>query len=58
MNRLKDFRLWYKHLRKEGRRMYGDNQVDLAWYVKYNMFNCVCWAWYNSKHTTLDGKYK
>jgi hypothetical protein len=58
MNRLKDFKLWYRHLRKEGKRMYGDNQVDIAWYAKYNVINCALWAWYNSKHNTLDGKYK
>ena len=58
MNRVKDFKLWYIHLRKEGKRMYGDNPVDIAWYAKYNVINCALWAWYNSKHNTLDGNYK
>lgn len=58
MNRIREFKLWYKHMRREGRRIYGDNQVDLEWYAKYNVLNCALWAWYNSKHYTIDGKYK
>ena len=58
INRFKDFILWYKSLRATGKELYGDNPVDIPWYAKYNMYNCARWAWYNSKHNTLDGKYK
>jgi hypothetical protein len=58
MKRLTDFILWYKKLRQQGKDIYGDNQVDLAWYAKYNKFNCARWAFYNSKHYTIDGIYK
>ena len=56
--RFEDFVAWYKKLRQQGKDIYGENQVDVHWYAKYNMFNCACWAWYNSKHYTIDGIYK
>ena len=37
--------------------MYGEDQSDLAWYSKYNNFNCAIWAWHNSTELNLDGLY-
>ena len=57
MSRLENFVTWYKHLRSEGVRIYGEDQLDLAWYARYNKFNCLCWAWSNSKTHYTNGKY-
>ena len=55
--RLENLVQWYNHLRNEGKRMYGDDQSDLAWYAKYNKYNCFRWAWDNSKTHYINGKY-
>jgi|TARA_B110000037_G_scaffold214016_1_gene269285 hypothetical protein len=57
MERLKLFIAWHKKLKEEGIRMYGEDQSDLAWYSKYNNFNCAIWAWHNSTELNLDGSY-
>lgn len=57
MSRLENFVKWYKHLRSEGVRIYGEDQLDLSWHSRYNKFNCLRWAWSNSKTHYTNGKY-
>jgi hypothetical protein len=57
MSRLENFVTWYKHLRSEGVRIYGEDQLDLPLYARYNKFNCLRWAWSNSKTHYTNGKY-
>lgn len=42
MKRLENYVAWYRKLRQQG----------------YNRRNSLSWAWYNSKHYTIDGIYK
>jgi len=58
MNRLKLFRRWYCHLRREADEMYGSDRWDLSWYAQYNRFNCIMWAWSNSATHETDGSYR
>ena len=58
MRRYRLFRQWYTHLLQEGIRMYGEDQSDLAWYAKYNWFNCAIWAFHNSRTHMTDGRYR
>jgi hypothetical protein len=58
MKQLEDFVAWYHKLRQQGKDLYGNNRLDLSWHSRYSRFNCICWAWHNSKHLTIDGIYK
>jgi hypothetical protein len=51
------FIAWYKKLKEDGIRMYGEDQSDLDWYVKYNTINCIIWAVNNSAHYDINGSY-
>jgi hypothetical protein len=57
MARLKNFKVWFKYLKTIGVKMYGKDQSDLDWYVKYNNMNCLIWAFYNSNTHFTDGTY-
>lgn len=52
------FKEWYRHLRQEGVRKYGENQDYLPLYARYNVMNCAIWAFYNSGTHYIDGSYK
>ncbi len=52
------YKQWYKQLRQEGIRMYGEDQSHLAWYAKYNWINCAIWAFYNSGTHETNGSYR
>ena len=52
------FKEWYRHLRQEGVRKYGENQDYLPLYVRYNVMNCAIWAFYNSGTHYIDGSYR
>jgi hypothetical protein len=58
MNRLENFVAWYHKLRQQGKDLHGDNHLDIAWHSRYSRLNCIRWAWYNSKHFTIEGIYK
>ena len=58
MKRYKLFVGHYNWLRQEGVKMYGEDQSQLAYYAKYNMFNCFWWALSNSKTHNIDGSYR
>ena len=57
MTRLQNFKAWFKHLKQEGIKMYGEDQSDLDWYGKYNNMNCCIWAFHNSGTHFTDGTY-
>lgn len=58
LERYRLFKAWYHHLRKEGIRLYGKNQSDVALHSRYNIINCAIWAFYNSGTHEIDGSYR
>lgn len=55
--RYNNFKLWYVYLRTEGVRLYGEDQSDMAWYSRYNKWNCFKWAISNSGTHNINGTY-
>lgn len=55
--RYNNFKLEYVHLRAEGVRLYGADQSTLAYYGRYNKWNCFWWAFSNSGTHNPDGSY-
>jgi hypothetical protein len=49
---------WYKQLRQEGIRMYGEDQSAMPLYDRYNAWNCFWWALHNSGTHLLNGEYR